>query len=205
LVFVAAVVVTVAGVVAPAAAAADGPMLTVRLTADQPVVTVDRDDPRDVVMAYEIVVTNVGGAIAPGVVVEAALPGGVARRDVGDVAPAGEWREVVQTTIPAATVRGGPVDAVAVARSADGVEVRSAPSRVDVQVISSAVYERDDEVTAPATAVTEPPTEVLGAVHERPLPTTLARTGVAAGALATLGVALVLFGGLLVRRTSVDG
>lgn len=203
--FVAAAVVTLAGVAAPAGAAADGAMLTVRLTADQPVVTVDRDAPRDVVMAYAIVVTNVGAAAAPGVVVEAALPGGVVRRDVGDVAPTGEWREVVQTTITASTVRGGPVDAVAVARSADGVEVRSAPSRVEVQVISSAVYERDDQVTAPAPPATEAPTEVLGAVHERPLPTTLARTGVAAGALATVGVALVLFGGLLVRRTSADG
>lgn len=207
----AAVALAVVGSAAPPAGAAA--TLRVHLTTDQPVVTVDRDAPRDVVLLYEIVVTNGGDAPAPGVVVEAALPGGAVRRDVGDLGPAGEWREVFEVTLASATVQGGPVDAVAVARSTDGAEVASAPARVDLQVISSAVIERADEpapepspvsTAAPAPAVV-PPAEVLGATYARPRPTTLARTGVGLAGWIIAGVALVLLGGLVVRRTTAEG
>jgi hypothetical protein len=113
---------------------------------------------------------------------------------------------VVDATVPASSA-GGPVESVAVARTADGREVSSLPARVDVQVISSAVIDRDAPapVAAPATPTTSTTavaTQVLGAMYERPLDAELARTGAPLGALLVAGAALVLFGAGLVRRTA---
>jgi LPXTG-motif cell wall-anchored protein len=199
----------VVGLAAPAHAAAEaGRGLAVTLTVDRPVVTVDRDAPQDQTLAYEIVVTNLGDDVVPGVVVEARVLGGTVTQEAGDLVPGGEWRAVVTATVPAATTGGGPFESVAVARSADGRGAASAPVRTDVQVISSAVYDRDtvDPPPAPApTSTTVAATQVLGAMYQRPLPTTLARTGAPTAALAALGVALVLLGGLVVRRAPRRG
>jgi hypothetical protein len=191
---------------AHAAGAADGSGLDVRLVADRPIVTIDRDAPADQPLAYEVIVSNTGSGAAPGVVVEVQLPGGPVLRDAGDVAPGSEWRAVVDATVPASSA-GGPVESVAVARTADGREVSSLPARVDVQVISSAVIDRDAPapVAAPATPTTSTTavaTQVLGAMYERPLDAELARTGAPLGALLVAGAALVLFGAGLVRRTA---
>jgi hypothetical protein len=191
---------------AHAAGAADGSGLDVRLVADRPIVTIDRDAPADQPLAYEVIVSNTGSGAAPGVVVEVQLPGGPVVRDAGDVAPGSEWRAVVDATVPASSA-GGPVESVAVARTADGREVSSLLARVDVQVISSAVIDRDAPapVAAPATPTTSTTavaTQVLGAMYERPLDAELARTGAPLGALLVAGAALVLFGAGLVRRTA---
>lgn len=188
------------------AAEGDNPGLDVRLVADRPIVTIDQDSPADQPLVYEVIVSNGGADVAPGVVVEARLPGGSIVRDAGDVAPGGEWRAVLETTVPASNA-GGPLESVAVARTTDGREVASLPARVDVQVISSAVIDRDAPapVAAPATPTTSTTavaTQVLGAMYERPLDAELARTGAPLGALLVAGAALVLFGAGLVRRTA---
>lgn len=195
-----------------ASAAAPASGLDVRLVVDQPIVTIDRDAPADQPLAFEVIVTNGGTDVVPGVVVEARLPGGVITRDAGDVAAGGEWRAVLDSVVPASTTGSAPLMSVAVARSADGREVESLPARVDVQVISSAVIDRDDPAPTPAptTAVAPAPstpatvvqTQVLGATYERPLPAALARTGSPVDALVVAGVALVVGGGLLLRRTA---
>jgi LPXTG-motif cell wall-anchored protein/uncharacterized repeat protein (TIGR01451 family) len=195
-----------AGVVptAHAAGAADASGLDVRLVADRPIVTIDRDAPADQPLVYEVIVSNAGTGTAPGVVVEVQLPGGPVVRDAGDVAPGSEWRAVLETEV-AASNAGGPVESVAVARTADGREVSSLPVRVDVQVISSAVIDRDapaPTTTAPAAPTTTVATEVLGATYERPLDAELPRTGAPLGVLAAAGAALVLLGAGLVRRTA---
>jgi hypothetical protein len=188
-------------------AGAAPPGLAVRLVADQPIVTIDRDAPVDQPLAYEVVVSNGGPDLAARVVVEAHLPGGPVVRDAGDVAPGGEWRAVLQTTVPASNT-GGPLESVAVARTADGREVSSLPVRVDVQVISSAVIDRDppEPASPPPTPAVTPTTiagtEVLGATYEQPLDAELPRTGVPLEALALAGAVLVVAGGGLVRRTA---
>jgi hypothetical protein len=191
---------------ADSAPAAPPPGLAVRLLADQPVVTIDRDAPADQPLAYEVVVTNGGPEVAGSVVVEAHLPGGSVVREAGDVAPGGEWRAVLETAVPASNA-GGPLESVAVARTSDGREVSSLPARVDVQVISSAVIDRGapapaPSTTAPATSTTAVATQVLGATYERPLDAELPRTGGPLGTLVLAGAALVLFGAGLVRRTA---
>lgn len=194
---------------AQAAGAADASGLDVRLVADRPIVTIDRDAPADQPLVYEVIVSNAGTGTAPGVVVEVQLPGGPVVRDAGDVAPGSEWRAVLETEV-AASNAGGPVESVAVARTADGREVSSLPVRVDVQVISSAVIDRDapaptttaPTTTAPTAPTTTVATEVLGATYERPLDAELPRTGAPLGVLAVAGAALVLLGAGLVRRTA---
>jgi LPXTG-motif cell wall-anchored protein len=185
--------------------AGDPPGLDVRLVADRPVVTIDRDAPADQPLVYEVIVSNRGVEVAPGVVVEARLPGGSVVRDAGDVAPGGEWRAVLETTVPAANA-GGPLESVAVARTSDGREVSSPPVRVDVQVISSAVIDRDAPAPAPttttSTSTTAVETEVLGATYERPSDGELPRTGAPIGMLAVAGAVLVSLGAGLVRRTA---
>jgi LPXTG-motif cell wall-anchored protein len=194
-------------------AGADASGLDVRLVADRPIVTIDLDAPADQPLVYEVIVSNAGASAAPGVVVEVQLPGGALVRDAGDVAPGSEWRAVLETTVPASSA-GGPVESVAVARTADGREVSSLPTRIDVQVISSAVIDRDAPAPAPApttttvaprpptTATTAPESHVLGAMYERPLDAELPRTGAPIGALVVAGAALVLLGAGLVRRTA---
>ena len=204
----------VAALAPPAhAAAGDPPALEVRLVADRPIVTIDRDAPADQPLAFEVIVSNGGADVAPGVVVEARLPGGPVVRDAGDIAPGGEWRAVLETTVPASNA-GGPLESVAVARTTDGREVASLPARIDVQVISSAVSDRDAPAPAPPTTTTVAPstttststtvaeTQVLGATYERPPAAELPSTGVPIGALAVAGVGLVLLGAGLVRRTA---
>jgi hypothetical protein len=190
-----------------AAGGVDAPSsgLAVRLVADRPIVTIDRNAPADQPLAYEVIVSNGGPDVAPRVVVEARLPNGSVVRDAGDVAPGGQWRAVLETTVLASSA-GGPLESVAVARTADGREVSSLPARVDVQVISSAVIDRDGPSPAPApSSTTTPPapaTQVLGVTYEPPLDTELARTGAPVGALGVAGAALVLLGAALVRRTA---
>jgi LPXTG-motif cell wall-anchored protein len=89
--------------------------------------------------------------------------------------------------------------------------VSSLPARVDVQVISSAVIDRDAPSPAPPTTATPivstapttaVATEVLGATYERPLDAELPRTGASVALLTFAGAALVLLGAGLVRRTA---